>query len=85
MNYGYGVLNTEANREAAAQKHGVDVADVNELMDALGGEGDFVHPDVATYLWGEFCGDFHASWMAPEKLTLGNFAAWLILGKHANK
>jgi hypothetical protein len=74
-------LNTEANQKAAAEKHGVSIAHVKELMNALGGEGEFVDPDKAVDLWCEFSGSFRAGWMRPSACSLGNFAAWLILRK----
>ena len=76
-------LNTEANQKAAAEKHGVSIAHVEELMNALGGEGEFVDPSEAVDLWCEFSGSFRAGWMLPSACSLGNFAAWLILRKDA--
>jgi hypothetical protein len=76
---------TQEDRDTAAKKHGVPIEDVNELMEALGGEGEFVNPEDAIDLWREFCDDFLASWIIPDKLGLGNFAAWLILRNFKNE
>lgn len=69
---------TQEARDAAALKHGVYVEDVNELMESLGGEGEFIDPDIAVELWGDFSGHMDASWLIQDRMTLGNFAAWLI-------
>lgn len=68
---------TQEAREAAARKHGEPIEYVNELMDELGGEGEFTDPDIVVGLWKEFSGDFFATWLDPSGM-MGNFAAWLI-------
>jgi hypothetical protein len=69
---------TEEHRQAAALKHGVSIEYVNDLMEALGGTGEFTDPDIAVELWGDFSGFMDASWLVVDKGTLGNFSAWLI-------
>lgn len=69
---------TQEAREAAARKHGEPIEYVNELMDALGGEGEFTDPDIMVELWGEFSEHFDATWLIPSDTMMGNFAAWLV-------
>lgn len=69
---------TQEAREAAARKHGEPIEYVNELMDELGGEGEFTDPDIMVELWGEFSEYFDATWLIPSGSMMGNFAAWLV-------
>lgn len=74
---GYGRYTQDA-RHAAARKCGVSVEYVNDLMESLGGEGEFTNPNIAVDLWGDFSGHMDASWLIQDRMTMGNFAAWLI-------
>jgi hypothetical protein len=52
-----------------------------ELIDAMGGEGEAMTPaqrERACHLWETFSINFDAQWLVVNAGTLGNFAAWLI-------
>lgn len=59
---------------------GASVAEVRDLMQAMGSEGDAMNADslrVLLTLWCDFNASYCASWMSPRGV-IGNFAGWLI-------
>lgn len=50
-----------------------------DLIDAMGGEGEFVYPATAHRLWAAFSASWDTAELDVNAGTLGNFAAWLIL------
>jgi hypothetical protein len=63
--------------ELAARGSGVDIADVEELLDLID-PNELVSPIKAGMAWKDFCKSYDAYWLDP-KTTMGLFTGWLLM------
>lgn len=55
-----------------------ELSDVRTLRNWMQGEGELLTERDIWDAWGDFSGDFRASWLGDGDMSRGNFAAWLI-------